>query len=216
MRSAPAVQPSFPLGWAVAILLTVGLCLIGCDDPIIEEYEAPKDPVAPAEDHTGHDHGSDDHAKQAAPAQPGWQAPDGWVLQPGGGMALATYTVGQADQPARMTVTPLTGTGGGLLLNINRWRGQVGLDVVASIDDQPSEVLTVLGQPVDMFDLAGQTRRILVVIVTQPDRTWYFKIDGPTTTVEQQKQAFKQLVESLRFAAPAGESGQAQEPGKDT
>ncbi len=61
-------------------------------------------------------------------ADPAWELPDGWTQQPGDGMRFATIKIANDDQPLELTVIPLPmPPSDGLLSNINRWRGQLGI-----------------------------------------------------------------------------------------
>jgi hypothetical protein len=67
-------------------------------------------------------------------AEPEWQLPAGWTQEPGGGMRFATIKITADEQPLELTVIPLPMPPiDGILSNVNRWRGQLGL---ASVDEQ--------------------------------------------------------------------------------
>jgi hypothetical protein len=53
-----------------------------------------------------------------------WSAPKGWVAGSSGGMIKASFTVSDS----KLTIIPLGAQSGSLVSNVNRWRGQVGLD----------------------------------------------------------------------------------------
>src|SRR5262249_32600143 len=86
--------------------------------------------------------------------------PDGWVEAPdlAGGMIrmAAAFRVSDGGKTAQITVTPLVGEAGGLLANVNRWRGQIKLGPIDEAqlrkDVRPVEVA---GQPASYFDLLG-------------------------------------------------------------
>ncbi len=60
---------------------------------------------------------------------PTWQLPaDDWKEEQGSGMRVATIWIPGGDKPLEMSVIP---SGGDLLSNINRWRGQMKLPEVA-------------------------------------------------------------------------------------
>jgi len=63
---------------------------------------------------------------------PTWDLPEGWRQDPGRGMRLATIRPDPDDSALEMSVIPLPVRGpdidGYVLSNVNRWRGQVGLD----------------------------------------------------------------------------------------
>ncbi|MCM8542704.1 MAG: hypothetical protein NE328_20730 [Lentisphaeraceae bacterium] len=52
-----------------------------------------------------------------------WTVPEGWEKRAGGSMSVGTFSV--AD--AMVTVIPLAAQSGSLDMNVNRWRGQIGL-----------------------------------------------------------------------------------------
>ena len=184
-----------------AVLLAMSMSFVGCDEQPIESYEAPKGAPSPIDSDAGGDHS---HGSQLS-----LTTPEGWNVEPPSSpMIFAAFAVGEASNPARVTVTPLGGDGGGLLQNVNRWRSQVGLAPVNSLENQLQEKLTVNGQEAAMFDIAGPANdqgdagRIMVAVVVLPQQgqTWFFKMTGPKQVVGQHKQGFIQLVESFSFA----------------
>ena len=57
--------------------------------------------------------------------------PAGWQEVPAAQFLLAEYSIAGANgAKAEVNVAQLSGDGGGLLANVNRWRGQIGLDPV--------------------------------------------------------------------------------------
>jgi len=66
---------------------------------------------------------------------PDWALPEGWDEEPGSQMRFATIRIKSAEGPLEMSVIPLpTGEGSfdaQLLANVNRWRGQFGLEPIA-------------------------------------------------------------------------------------
>src|SRR5690349_3907522 len=102
-----------------AVLLAAVWVLVsgGCDRDDIHAYRAPrKVRTTPAQ-------------ASPAPAQAKvvWDTPEGWRAviadQP---MRVATFRAGPGDG-VEVSVTAFPGDVGGLLANVNRWRGQVGL-----------------------------------------------------------------------------------------
>ena len=59
--------------------------------------------------------------------RPTWKAPEGWQEGGPSPMRAATITIPAEGDPLELTVTTF---GGGLLSNVNRWRGQLGLPPV--------------------------------------------------------------------------------------
>lgn len=137
-----------------------------------------------------------------------YTTPAGWTEDPNPqGMRVAAFHVGDAGRRVEITIVPLPGPAGGLVQNVNRWRGQIGL--------QPADE-TQVRKEIQPFDLAGNTahyidllgpeaaagrQRIVGVVLPRADQTWFFKMQGPADLVAGQKTAFEAFVRSVRFAA---------------
>jgi len=145
----------------------------------------------------------------AAPSRdgPAWELPDGWV-QDGQAkpMSAASFTIAADSDEAFVTITPLPGPPQ-LLSNINRWRSQVGLQPMGSLDDDAPQPIQVAGQTGALVDLAGPSKHMIGVIVEREGATWFYKMMGPDPLVAEQKAAFEAFVRSVRFDGDAGEQG---------
>jgi hypothetical protein len=136
-----------------------------------------------------------------------WTTPAGWRERPGdGAFRVASFEVAESQQRAEVTITRFPGGVGGLLANINRWRGQVGLQPVADVSQQPLETLEVASQPAQMLDLVGPAagsgaarQRLLVVLVARGDTTWFLKMTGPEAFLDRQKPIFVEFACGIRF-----------------
>lgn len=137
--------------------------------------------------------------------------PDGWqAVDLAGGPRVASFRIAAAEEgaePADMGVTVFPGTAGGLLANVNRWRGEVGQANVT--EEELTEALgevEVDGQQLHIVDAANLERRTLGAILPLAGETWFFKLTGPLQVVTAQSQAFYQYLEGLEIggeAAPA-------------
>ncbi|MGD0059716.1 MAG: hypothetical protein ABSD58_09895 [Verrucomicrobiia bacterium] len=140
---------------------------------------------------------------------PQWSVPADW--QPGNpsSMRRATFLVKGTDgQTAEIAVSVFPGDVGGLMANINRWRGQIGLGPVA-----PDEIagitsnLDVNGTKSTVVDFkadtapSGKTQppRMIVVTVPNAGNSWFFKMTGDAPLVGAQKDSFLQFVKSVKF-----------------
>lgn len=69
---------------------------------------------------------------------PEWSLPSGWQEEPGSGMRYATLRVPTSERPLEMSVISLPSGEGDpeayVLLNINRWRDQMGLEPLKQED----------------------------------------------------------------------------------
>jgi len=139
--------------------------------------------------------------------QDGWHLPQHWQLDTKPSTILsAAYNIHTSKGHARATVTVLVGGGGGLLANVNRWRHQLGLPPVGTLDQQPTMPIgTQSGhQPVTAFDLLAQAvgpkgrLRFLIAVLPHQNKTWYVKLTGPDMAVELEKQSFEKWVASIQ------------------
>ena len=150
---------------------------------------------------------SEDRQKDSpSPKPPTYQTPKEWKSVEAGQFLVARYQIGKGDRLASVTVAGLKGDGGGLSPNINRWRGQIGLEALSEKDAMKSlQPLKIDGLPGHMLDITGPevagkpTQRILVVVVKRGDHTWFFNLKGQATLVGEQKAAFDGFLKSVRF-----------------
>ncbi len=135
-----------------------------------------------------------------------YDLPQGWVQlpTPEDGMVrpLANYGVLDADgklTKAKASVSMFPGDGGGVLQNVNRWRGQLGLTPIKE-DGLPDAALNVGGTASPYVDLEGTTKdgstRLLGVIVPNGGATWFFKFTGSPDLIAQEKAHFDAFVTS--------------------
>lgn len=139
-----------------------------------------------------------------------YTVPKGWQEKTPSEMRVASFGVTENGRSADVSVIPLGGMGGGDLANVNRWRGQVGLQPLPNDDLQKlAEKVEVAGQSVNLYDLAGTSpgsgnaTRILGVILHRNDTSWFFKVDGDSDLVEKEKPAFISFLKSVQFTGSA-------------
>ena len=139
--------------------------------------------------------------------KPQWDVPPGWQEQPPSQMLLAKFLLtGSTNAKAEVTVSVFPGDTGGLLANVNRWRGQVGLKPVeaSELDKQISSV-DVTGGKATLVDVSGvspksgQSARLIGAIVPKDGRTWFYKMMGDAEVAGQQKAAFLKFVQNVRY-----------------
>ena len=132
--------------------------------------------------------------------------PPGWQEIPPAEFLLAEYTItGANGAKADVNVAMLNGEGGGVLPNVNRWRGQLGLPP-ATEENLPTmtSTLEVAGGQGTMVDMTGtdpktgQKARLIGVILPQAGQTWFYKLMGDEQLVGQQKEAFVKFIQSAK------------------
>ncbi len=142
-----------------------------------------------------------------------WEMPEGWTEAPGSAMRVANFTFGPEGK-GECYFTVLPGGGGGLLLNLNRWRKQFGLEEVdqAAAEALPERrFLFGSGKAVDLegaFQAMGASEaqpgyRLLGVIMPEVQLgdmqvAFFVKMTGPADAVAAQKDNFEAFCDSLR------------------
>ena len=141
-----------------------------------------------------------------------WTVPEGWKSLPANSMRVGNFLVeGSDNRKAEISVIPISGTAGGNLANINRWRGQVQLAPLTEADlSKNSETLALPAGSAVLVDFASAApmidgkfkQRVLAGILPQGDTTWFFKVTGEDELVTSLKPAFKNFLGTVTFAAP--------------
>lgn len=129
-----------------------------------------------------------------------WTLPKGWTEKRTGGIRYATLIPGK-EGVADVSVTVLSGAAGGELANVNRWRGQIGLEPVAenALAGMRTAVKAKVGS-INVYDMTGKGPRMLVGLVSTPDgNTWFFKMVGDPAPVAGARADFLKLMESVRL-----------------
>jgi hypothetical protein len=138
-----------------------------------------------------------------------WTIPSGWQRLPPSEFLVAKFLIQNDGAKAEVNVSSLAGEGGGLLANVNRWRGQLGLEplnnemelahIVPTMDLSGGGHLTI----VDFSGTdakTGKPARLVGAIVPQSGQTWFYKLMGDEQIVAQQKDAFIEFIQSANYA----------------
>jgi hypothetical protein len=162
---------------------------------------------------------ADPHAPQENPharsEKVTYTAPEGWketdrVVQRSGIEVRydVALKVEKGGASALLTVSKFPGNGSKvLLMNVNRWRDQLGLPELdeGQLMDALKKVKVGYadGRAVD-FTGPGKPpgkgqRRILGVVVSRQGLTWFIKMDGPADLVGEKKAAFDKFLGSVKF-----------------
>ena len=129
-----------------------------------------------------------------------FETPAGWKPGRSGGMRKAAFNIVEGDESGEVTVIDLSKENNPLLLNINRWRGQVGLKDITEADlPKNSEQLKAGDLEATYVKLIGSKEAILGAIIYRGNLAWFVKYKGSTKLAEQEEARFKQFVQSIRF-----------------
>lgn len=110
-----------------------------------------------------------------------------------------------AGNGVQVTITIMGGDGGGVDLNINRWRSEQLALPRASIDElvRLSSFIAIDGAKALITDMENPRKagspRIVAVIVRRPADTWFLKMSGPSEAVGRERTNFETFAKSLRF-----------------
>jgi hypothetical protein len=183
------------------------LFLAACRDPI-RTYEVPKTRAAAAPSAT-----SAATAPAASPAQAlHWHALASWREEPPAGFRRGSFKLGPADQQADLSITAFPGPAGGLLENINRWRGQLSLPPLADHEELATPLADAAMPAMLWVELDGGPAGILGGIVPHGPETWFFKLSGPAPTLAATREEFRTFLLSIHPSTEAAKSASPDTP----
>jgi hypothetical protein len=132
--------------------------------------------------------------------------PAGWKEKALTQMRVASFEASEGGKKIDISVIPLGGTAGGDTPNVNRWRGQVGLE---PLDEaalaKSAEKIEIAGIPAELYDVtgtapgSGEAQRILGVILHRDETAWFFKVTGDADLAATQKANFIAFLKSVEF-----------------
>lgn len=187
------------------------LIITGCDKAEPVAYQIPKEarevnmPAAPATQApaaTSAPSGMNvlPGMQQAADSAGGvsYKVPEGWTELPASGIRKANLRVSDDNGTAELTVTVFPGDVGGNLANINRWRGQVGLEAVTPEELASFTESYTISQHRGLYTrIEGGTDSILGGLLPFHGNTWFFKLQGNSSTVFAAELGFKAFLDSV-------------------
>jgi len=130
-----------------------------------------------------------------------WVVPGTWKSAPASAMRYASFTVAGANgDKADISVSVFAGDGGGDLENVNRWRGQIGLEAVdaAALQTLVVPVKSRSGE-ITTVDLAGPKARVLAGWVRREGSVWFFKLNASEAVAKSEKDNFTKFLQSVQF-----------------
>jgi hypothetical protein len=121
-------------------------------------------------------------------------------------MVLKSFSVGDAEHEARITVTRFPGDVGGTLANVNRWRNQLSLNPIDESElSKMTTSIDVMGGKATLVDMSGidaktgNPARMITAIVPRGGQTWFYKLVGDGTTVAREKDTFVKFVQAIQY-----------------
>lgn len=210
---------------AAAVAAIAAMSLAGCGEEEARTYSVPKGSeaiaaagspgVMPPQPGGAATSAGPDAGAPATGRTP-WVVPEGWTEVPENPpMRLATYMMpGPEDgREIEVAISRFPGDVGGLLANVNRWRGQVGLPPIGDAELQPMiEHYDSPGFHGHLIHIEGPEQHMLAASIYEhaTDETWFVRVvtDGPTA-----EWAREDVYAFARSFGTAGQPGRAATPG---
>ena len=136
-----------------------------------------------------------------------YETPDGWRPGQTSMMRKAAFNVGSGENGAEVTAIALPTSAGPQITdveaNVERWAGQVGLPAGTDLQEY-IEKIEIDGNAGNFVRLKSPDETkppvaMLVAMVEQGEKVWFFKIIGQAELVEEQRQPFRDFLASIRF-----------------
>jgi len=154
------------------------------------------------EDHSGHEHADD------APLV--YELPDGWKKEPASQFRTLNFSFGK-DGEGECYVSRV---GGGLEANLNRWRGQMGLEPASAEKIKALPKRLLFGMESTYVELDGTFKgvgaaeakpdyRMVGLVLSLPDVSFFVKMTGPKTLLMENEGNFTKFCESLKLTKGA-------------
>ncbi len=131
--------------------------------------------------------------------------PEGWEEQEPSAMRLRSFRIGSATE---CVVSALLGNGGGMEPNLNRWRSQMGADVLQGEEIEALPRIPMLGRMATTIRINGtftsmsgdsiEDATLLGAVCELEDETVFVKLVGPSAEVEAELAVFAAFCRSLR------------------
>lgn len=156
----------------------------------------------------------------AAAAALQWTTPAGWSELPPTSMRSPNFRVA-GDEHAECYLTTLSGEGGGLAANLDRWRGQMSQPPFSPAEIDALPRVQWLGQQAVFVQIDGtwtgmggsedaSDYRLVGALLVTPSSSRFLKMIGPRDLIARETDAFHGLLASFRAGgAPAGASAGA-------
>jgi hypothetical protein len=136
-----------------------------------------------------------------------WTVPDAWQAGPERMMRVVTLNPKTAPD-VECYVSVLPGAAGGVLDNVNRWRGQFGLDAVQQADVDAWTPVPILGKQARLVEAEGTftgmsggakpDQALLGTVVPLEDCVVFVKMTGPKAQVQAERARFFEFCRSVQ------------------
>ncbi len=131
--------------------------------------------------------------------QPTWEAPDHWQRKPTTSIRMGNYVVsGESGESLDFSITSFPGDVGGILANVNRWLGQVGMDATdeSGLSRYMSDRM-IDEKPAKLVIAESNDQALYAAILFHEGRSWFLKLMGDRNLARSEKKNFIGLLDSF-------------------
>ena len=130
-----------------------------------------------------------------------WDLPKNWVPSTGHSMRLASFDAPFSNGVGDLSIVSLSGSSGGLLANVNRWRGQVDLNPISE-----SDILTVstVGESkmgafriFKMINDSNTQNAIIAAVLPTGEKTFFIKLTSTKDGILELQTVFEKFCSSI-------------------
>ena len=130
-----------------------------------------------------------------------WNLPDTWVPSKGHSMRLASFDVPYSKGVGDLSIVSLSGSSGGLLANVNRWRGQVELEPINETDILTTSTVgeSKMG-PYRVFKMINENKKgkaIIAAVLPTGEKTFFIKLTTDVQGISELEFSFKNFCSSI-------------------
>ena len=174
-------------------LLLILLFLVGCDNDNIETYRVAKSPSITKNIQTSSTSGNSLK----------WDTPKGWIQSSGSKMRLASFNIPYSAGYGDLSIMVLSGDGGGVEANINRWRGQISLEpqTISDINKISEKRKNELGeyQIFEVINNENKEKAFICAIIPSTDTTIFVKLSISASGISEIKENFIYFCDSFKL-----------------
>lgn len=175
------------------IYLVFILLILGCDpNEDIKSYQVQKSPLETKKIESKESSSNLD-----------WSIPKGWIKSSGAKMRLASFNVPFSGGYGDLSVMTLSGDGGGIEANINRWRAQINLEPqnISDINKNSEKRNNPLGdyQIFKIINSQNKDKAFICAIMPSKKNTVFIKLSISTEGIYEVKDDFITFCDSFKL-----------------
>ena len=130
-----------------------------------------------------------------------WVAPKSWTAQKTNSIRFGSFKLPTIkNAKGEVSIIALAGDGGGLLANINRWRGQISLPD-QSLAEVQSELTKIVGKLGNfnylLIENKNSNKAIAVAFIEYKGKSIFVKANGDSSVVKKSISEFKEFVKGM-------------------